>query len=164
MAIVLVGPMGAGKTTLGKKLAKKLGLAFSDTDKAVSRQYGSITKLFDEIGELEFRKLESAALIEALANGGIVATGGGIVITDSNRALLKNHFVIFLDSASKHVLPKINLDKRPLLKSNPAAWDEIYSKRLPLYREVANVTVFTGGKPVKSVLQELEQAIPEELK
>jgi shikimate kinase len=145
-------------------VAKSRGWAFTDTDKTVSRKYGSITKLFEEIGEQEFRKLESAALVEALTNDGVVATGGGIVITESNRELLKNHFVIFLDSASKHVLPKINLDKRPLLKSNPAAWDELYSKRLPLYNEVARVTIFTGGKPVKTVLQELENAIPEELK
>lgn len=163
ISIVLVGPMGAGKTTLGKKLAKQMGLAFTDTDKLVTKAHGPISKIFEKYGEDEFRRLEHIALRQALETPGVVATGGGIVLNPENRDLLRNHFVVFLDSSSRYILPKINLEKRPLLKDNPDAWDEIYASRLPLYKEVATATLFTGGKPVKAALNELIELMPKEL-
>lgn len=155
--------MGAGKTTLGKKLAKQLNKPFIDTDKLVIKAHGPISKIFEEQGETVFREFESAALSKALEEPAVVATGGGVVVTERNREVLKDHFVVFLDSSAKHILPKINLDKRPLLKDKPQAWDEIYEARLPLYKEVATVTLFTGGKPVKVALAELTDLIPKEL-
>ncbi len=155
LPIVLVGPMGAGKTTLGKKLAKSLSVEFLDTDKLISKDHGPITSLFENLGEQAFREIETNVLRHALSKDAVIATGGGIVLRDANRELLKNHRVIFLDSSAKHVLPKINVEKRPLLKSNPDAWGEIYNQRLPLYKEVAKETLFTGGKPVSVALKEL---------
>jgi shikimate kinase len=156
-AIVLVGPMGAGKTTLGKKLAKRLGVKFADTDRLIGAKHGSITRIFQKHGEDHFRKLETKALERALAEFDIVATGGGVVLREENRELLKSHRVIFLDTDSESVLGKINLDKRPLLKDDPAAWERIYAERLELYRQVADVTLFTGSKPIRSLMTELEE-------
>ena len=159
LPIVLVGPMGAGKTTLGKKLAKVLSIDFVDTDKVVAKEHGPIPTIFEKFGESHFRNLETKALKDALNKQAVIATGGGIILQQENRDLLSQANVIFLDTATKHVLPKLNTDKRPLLKENPAIWDEIYSARLPLYREVAKRTLFTGGKPVSVALQELEHLV-----
>jgi shikimate kinase len=147
--------MGAGKTTLGKKLAKSLFVQFLDTDKLISKEHGQITSLFENLGESGFRDIETNVLREALSQQAVIATGGGIVLREANREMLKQSHVIFLDSSAKHVLPKINVEKRPLLKNNPNAWGEIYNQRLPLYKEVSRKTLFTGGKPVSVALKEL---------
>lgn len=151
--------MGSGKTTLGKKLAKLKSLDFLDTDKLVASEHGAIKKIFEQSGEEYFRELESSALRRALSQGGIVATGGGVVLRESNRQMLEGNQVVFLDTAAEHVLGKINLSKRPLLKDNPERWQEIYDERLPLYQSVATNTVFTGGKGIRTLMKELEQVI-----
>lgn len=156
-SIVLIGPMGAGKTTLGKRLAKKLGLSFTDTDKLVVAEHGQISKIFDERGEDDFRDYEHEALKSALETGGVIATGGGVVIRDANRELLAGQHVIFLDTTMEHVLKSMNTAKRPLLRDNPDNWQKIYETRLPLYRQCATVTIRTDGRPVTQILRELEE-------
>lgn len=155
--IVLVGPMGAGKTTLGKKLAKKLGAKFADTDRLIGARHGSITRIFEKHGEDHFRSLETKALAKALSEFDVVATGGGVVLREENRALLAGHRVIFLDTDSESVLGKINLEKRPLLKNDPSAWDRIYLERVGLYKAVASATLFTGSRPIRTLMSELEE-------
>ena len=156
-AIVLVGPMGAGKTTLGKKLAKKLGVSFADTDRLIGSRHGSISRIFEKHGEEHFRNLETKALERALSEFDVVATGGGVVLKEANRELIKSHRVIFLDTNAESVLGKINLDKRPLIKDDPEAWDRIYQNRVELYREVADATLFTGSRPIRTLMAELEE-------
>lgn len=157
--IVLVGPMGAGKTTLGKKLAKSLDLSFSDTDKIIEKQHGSIVKIFESQGEETFRNYETSALVEALKVGGVVATGGGVVLREENRRALSGHNVIFLDTNADSVKNRVNLLKRPLLRDNPERWGEIYLQRLELYKSVAKGTVFTGNRPIKVLLEELKAKV-----
>jgi len=159
-AIVLVGPMGSGKTTLGKKLAKELDFTFIDTDKAIAKQHGAINRIFETKGEEFFRALETKALEDALKNNAIVATGGGAIIREANRSLLKAHHVVFLDTSAEHVLGKINLAKRPLLKDNPERWQQIYDERIAIYRQVADQTVFSGGKGIRSLLDEIIEGLP----
>ena len=154
--LILIGPMGSGKTTLGKKLAKELEVPFADTDKLVAKEHGSIVDIFAKYGEAHFRTLETSALIKALANGGVIATGGGIVLSEENRRLLSGYRTVFLDTASEHVLGKINLSKRPLLKDNPERWDAIYLERKALYEQCATATVFTGGRPIKALISQLK--------
>lgn len=154
--LILIGPMGSGKTTLGKKLAKELGIPFADTDKLVAKDHGSIVDIFAKFGEAHFRTLETSALIKALAAGGIIATGGGIVLSEENRRLLSGYRTVFLDTSSEHVLGKINLSKRPLLKDNPERWDAIYVERKALYEQCATATVFTGGRPIKALISQLK--------
>ena len=155
--LILIGPMGSGKTTLGKKLAKELAVPFSDTDKLVAKDHGAIVDIFAKFGEPHFRTLETSALIKALEAGGVIATGGGIVLSEENRRLLSGYRTVFLDTSSEHVLGKINLSKRPLLKDNPERWDAIYNERKSLYQECATATVFTGGKPIKALISQLKQ-------
>jgi len=149
--------MGAGKTTLGKKLAKKLGVKFADTDRLIGARHGSITRIFDKHGEDHFRNLESKALERALNEFDVVATGGGVVLREENRNMLAGHRVIFLDTNSESVLGKINLEKRPLLKNDPSAWDRIYSERVELYKSVASATLCTGSRPMRTLMSELEE-------
>lgn len=158
-SIVLIGPMGAGKTTLGRKLAKALNLPFSDTDKLVEKAHGTIVKIFETEGESAFRDYEEKALVEALATGGVVATGGGIVLREANRKALASHQIIFLDTNSDSVIKRVNLLKRPLLRDNPERWDEIYKERLELYRSLAQQTLFTGNRPINSLLDELKAKV-----
>ena len=159
-AIVLVGPMGSGKTTLGKKLAKELDFTFIDTDKAIAKQHGAINRIFETKGEEFFRALETKALEDALKNNAIVATGGGAILREANRSLLKAHHVVFLDTSAEHVLGKINLAKRPHLKDNPERWQQIYDERIAIYRQVADQTVFSGGKGIRSLLDEIIEGLP----
>ena len=158
-AIVLIGPMGSGKTTLGKKLAKELGLGFIDTDKQIAGTHGPIAKLFDDKGEEFFRELETQYLKEALEQPAVVATGGGAVLREANRELMQRHHVIFLDTSAEHVIGKVNLNKRPLLRDNPGRWQEIYDSRIELYRSLAKQTVFTGGRPIKKLIQEITNGL-----
>jgi shikimate kinase len=157
MAIVLVGPMGAGKTTLGKRLAKKHELRFADTDSLVAAKHGSITRIFEKQGEEKFRELETRYLETALRDFDVVATGGGVVLSERNREMLSRHTVIFLDTTAESVLGKINLDKRPLLKANPESWQRIYDQRLPFYEASSQLKLFTGSRPIKTLLKELEE-------
>jgi len=159
-AIVLVGPMGSGKTTLGKKLAKELDFTFVDTDKTIAKQHGAINRIFETKGEEFFRALETKALEDALKNNAIVATGGGAMLREANRSLLRGHHVVFLDTSAEHVLGKINLAKRPLLKENPERWQQIYDERISIYRQVADQTVFSGGKGIRSLLDEIKEGLP----
>jgi shikimate kinase len=152
--------MGSGKTTLGKKLAKELDFTFIDTDKAIAKQHGAINRIFETKGEEFFRDLESRALEDALKDNAIVATGGGAILREANRYLLRGHHVVFLDTSAEHVLGKINLAKRPLLKENPERWQQIYDERISIYRQVADQTVFSGGKGIRSLLDEIKEGLP----
>lgn len=156
---MLIGPMGAGKSTFGKKLARSLGVPFVDTDKLIASKHGPITKLFTTKGEQHFRDLEEQALAEALEISGIVATGGGVILREGNQAALAQHFVVFLDTDQDSVIGKVNLDNRPLLKENPDQWGRIYSERLPLYKQMSNARVFTGNRPIREILKELEEVV-----
>jgi shikimate kinase len=157
--IVLVGPMGAGKTTLGKRLAKILDLPFVDTDKMVTADHGSIKDLFAAKGEAYFRDLESAALVKALDGRNVVATGGGIVLSKANRTLLTQNATIFLDTNMEFVLRSLNVAKRPLLKDNPESWEQIYQDRLEFYKEVSIATVNTANNSVGAIMKNLESEV-----
>ncbi len=158
-SIVLIGPMGAGKTTLGKKLAKALELPFQDTDRLVEAKHGSISSIFDKEGEEKFRDYEQDALVDALKAGGVVATGGGVVLRVENRQALLGHKVIFLDTDASSVIKRVNLLKRPLLRDNPERWTEIYQERLPLYESIAGQKLFTGNRPIKQLVSELKTKV-----
>jgi len=157
--IIFVGPMGAGKSTLAKKLAKQLGRDFVDTDRLIEAEHGPITEIFDSKGESHFRDLETAAFETAIDTAGVVATGGGVVLSSNNRELMKKGVVVFLDTTQDAVVGRVNLEKRPLLKNNPDRWQEIYDQRLALYREVADIEVFTGTRPIKDLLAEISEKI-----
>lgn len=159
--IFLVGPMGAGKTTIGKQLAHALSLKFMDSDHEIECRTGvTIPHIFDVEGEDGFRRREEAMIDELTQIPGVVlATGGGAVIRDSNRQHLKNRgIVIYLHASIEQLLERTSRDKnRPLLQTaNPRAkLEELMSVREPLYREVADFVVDTEQQAVAQVVKHL---------
>lgn len=154
-AVVLVGPMGVGKTTIGKKLAKQLGRSFIDTDKEIIKEHGSIAKIFEKSGEQHFRALEHGFLLAALTSNSVVATGGGVVTQESNRLALKDSFVIYLSTNGRHMASRLLTGRRPLLKNGMADWKRIYEERKPLYMTVADVEIETSSKSLNSIVSEI---------
>jgi shikimate kinase len=156
--IALIGPMGAGKTTIGKAVARQLGYEFIDTDHEIQQKSGvSIATIFEIEGEAGFRKRETQALRDILEHQHIVlATGGGAILAAENRELLKRHAkIIYLQVSDDVLWKRLQGDKhRPLLKTeNPfAKMQEIYHARHPLYLETAHA-VLTIGNVQESIYQ-----------
>ena len=154
-AVVLVGPMGVGKTTIGKKLAKKLQVPFIDTDVLVTKRHGEIPKLFAEVGEAKFREFEESCVLEAIAAPAVVATGGGAILSDHTRAALSETKVVYLSTDGKHMASRLAGGNRPLLKDGLADWRRIYESRRHLYEQVADLTVDTSGVPLKVLVEDI---------
>ena len=158
-AIVFVGPMAAGKTSLGKRVARELGVPFVDTDAVIVREHGAITDFFEKFGEAEFRRVEAEVIAIELAKPGtrIVALGGGAVLTESTRTLLGAHPVVLLMTTQESVLRTANLSRRPLLRDDPEAWNRILQARRPLYEAVADVTYRTDRATKEQLARRVAQ-------
>ena len=156
-AIVLIGPMGAGKTSVGRRVARALGLPFTDTDKLIVRDHGPIPELFASSGEAHFREIERAAVAEALSRGGVVALGGGAVLDAQTRARSRAQRVVFLTVSAHIVAGRIHGSARPLLAdADPVArWQRIFAERRRLYEEVADITFDTSSGPLSAVVAEI---------
>lgn len=149
--------MASGKTTLGRAVARLLGVPFIDTDALIVTHHGAIADIFAEQGEAAFRRLETEALHRALetadVHGGVVATGGGAVVTAENRELLQARFTVYLDIDVETVAPRIERERnRPLLTRESAEspvekWQRIMGEREALYRGTARhfLDVRTGS-------------------
>ena len=148
--LFFVGPMGAGKSTIGRRTAELLGLPFFDLDHEVEEHSGaSIPLIFDVEGEDGFRRRETAALLDFSARSGIaLATGGGAVLAAENRRCLRDHgFVVFLETSIEEQLARLARDrKRPLLAApdRRERLQQLAAIRDPLYREIADLTVPAG--------------------
>jgi shikimate kinase len=151
-AIVLVGPMGVGKTTIGKKLARSLELPFIDTDQVIVRDHGEIPKLFETLGEAGFRRIEEDAVLKAISSPAVVATGGGAVLSSQTRTALTQTSVVYLSTDGNHMSSRLSGGSRPLLKNGMSDWRKIYESRRPLYEQVADLTVDTSKLPLRSIV------------
>jgi len=158
-AAVLVGPPGAGKTTVGQLLAARLGVEFRDVDHDIEVSAGKpIAEIFVDDGEDAFRAQEVAAVATALAeHGGVLALGGGAVLSPVTRQRLAGHRVVYLEVGLSDAVARVGLAKdRPVLALNPrATLRHLLEQRRPLYTEVATVTVNTDGRPPEEVTDEV---------
>ncbi|MFJ9201848.1 shikimate kinase [Streptomyces flaveolus] len=155
--IVLVGPMGVGKSTVGQLLAGRLGTAYRDTDEdIVSAQGRTIAEIFVDEGEPAFRALEKQAVRTALAeHDGVLALGGGAILDEDTRGLLAGRRVVYLSMDVEEAVKRTGLNAaRPLLAVNPRKqWRELMEARRHLYEEVATVVVATDGRTPEEVTQ-----------
>nr|WP_082878051.1 shikimate kinase AroK [Methylobacillus sp. MM3] len=163
--IFFVGLMGAGKTTVGKLLAKRLGKTFYDSDHEIENRTGvNIPVIFELEGEAGFRKREVMAIEELTAMHDIVlATGGGAVLCKQNRENLSQHgTVVYLRASVNELWHRTKNDKnRPLLQTDDprAKLEKLYTERDPLYREIADIIIDTGDQSVGSIVQHLEEIL-----
>lgn len=168
--LILVGMMGAGKTTVGRRLAARLGRRFVDADRSLEEHCGvPIATIFDLEGEAGFRRRERAMLEELVALPDIVlATGGGAVLADDNRRLLRERgWVVYLKAAVPELWHRLRRDRsRPLLQTeNPRERIvELLAQREPLYEAVAHCTVKSVHQPVDELVEHIIDALPESLR
>ncbi|MFD9412193.1 shikimate kinase [Streptomyces sp. NPDC059989] len=161
--VVLVGPMGSGKSTVGALLAERLGVPYRDTDAdIVAAQGREISDLFVDEGEPYFRELERQAVAAAVAeHTGVLALGGGAVLDEGTRTLLAGLPVAYLSMDVEEAVRRVGLGAaRPLLAVNPRRqWRELMDARRPLYTEVARVVVATDDRTPEEVAQAVLDAL-----
>jgi shikimate kinase len=153
--VVLVGPMGVGKSTVGQLLADRLGAGYRDTDEDIVAEQGrTIAEIFVDEGEPVFRAVEKAAVARALAeHDGVLALGGGSILDADTRALLAGQRVVYLSMDVEEAVKRTGLNAaRPLLAVNPRKqWRELMEARRSLYESIATAVVATDGRTPEEV-------------
>ncbi|MFE7542882.1 shikimate kinase [Streptomyces platensis] len=161
--VVLIGPPGAGKSTVGALLAERLGVGYRDTDADIVATAGRpIAEIFIDQGEPYFRDLERAAVRDALdGHPGVLSLGGGAILDEGTRKLLTGLPVVFLDVQLADAVKRVGLDApRPLLAVNPRKqWRELMERRRPLYTEVARAVIETGERTPEQVAEAILDAL-----
>jgi shikimate kinase len=157
--VVIIGPPGAGKSTIGRRLARALGVSWHDTDAAVEAVAGqSISDIFVDHGEEHFRQLERAEVARCLAeHDGVVSLGGGAPMDPATQSALSGHTVVFLDVGIADAARRVGFDaSRPLLMINPrASWTRMMHERRPTYERLATLRVDTAGRKPAAVVEEI---------
>ncbi len=151
--------MGVGKTTIGKKLAKAMGIEFIDSDQVFVKQHGEISAFFDQSGEVAFRDIEENIVANAIASNAIVATGGGAVLSERTRTLLTEAFVVYLATDGRHMASRLSGGGRPLLKNGLSDWRRIYESRKALYEQVANIQIDTSATPLVKIIEQIKEGV-----
>jgi shikimate kinase len=164
--VVLVGAMGAGKTTVGRLVAEALGEEFLDTDEMVEHTTGrAVSEIFVDDGEARFRELERDAVAEALrTHGGVLALGGGAVLDAATRDLLEGHRVVFLRVGLADAAKRVGLGvSRPLLLGNVRGRiKQLLDERTPVYESVARHVVDTDGLSAEEVADRVRGVVQDD--
>ncbi|MBC7463364.1 MAG: shikimate kinase [Actinobacteria bacterium] len=158
---VLIGPPGAGKTSIGRHLARAMKMDFADTDSIIEEEQGkSIAQLFIDDGEPFFRQIEERVCLETLQDfAGVLSLGGGAVLSANVAAAIENcgSNVIFLDVTLAVAAPRIGFNRdRPLLLGNPRQqWQKLMDERRPIYESLATLRIMAGDRSVSEVVNEI---------
>lgn len=159
---VLIGAPGAGKSTVGRRVAELLHVPFTDTDRLIEERAGmSVSDIFVTEGEPAFRMREEEAVADALTGDGVVSLGGGAVTSEATRARLLGHPVVWLQVDLSDAARRVGLNTaRPLLLGNVRqTMAALLAERVPLYASVATITVDTTGRPVRDVVADVVDAL-----
>jgi shikimate kinase len=163
--VVLIGPPGAGKSSVGKALAQRLAVAFADTDALIEKESGlRVSDIFLDKGEPYFRELEREIVLKCLKSfEGVLALGGGAVMNEEVKQALQNSSdpIYFLDVSLSSAAPRIGFNRdRPLLVGNPRAkWQELMNVRRPVYEALATHTVSTDSGTPSQIAQQIAEAM-----
>ncbi|QNO36394.1 shikimate kinase [Protaetiibacter sp. SSC-01] len=152
---VFIGPMGAGKTRVGKRVAKALGVPFTDSDKVIVARHGAIADIFDTHGEPHFRALERDVVHEALQGSGVVSLGGGAVLAEATRDELRELPVVYLTISADAVASRLGDGKRPLARGGVGDWQRILDARRSVYEGLARVTFDTSRLPIDRIAEDV---------
>lgn len=153
--LAFIGPMAAGKTRIGRRVARALGVPFIDTDKRIVAEYGPISEIFDREGEDYFRVIEREAVVEALGEDAVVALGGGAVLNKDTQADLAHATVVFLTVEAHAVASRILGKKRPLLRGGIGDWQRIFDERRPIYEALATIHFDTSNRPIDTIADDI---------
>ncbi|GAB3387897.1 shikimate kinase [Humibacter soli] len=154
MTIVLIGPPASGKSRVGRRLARRLGATFTDTDSAIVAEYGPISEIFAREGEPYFRVIEREAVVRALEGGGVISVGGGAVLDPETQKDLANARVVLLTVSPDAVAARIDDGKRPLV-SGLESWQALVESRMPLYVSLADYRADTSRRPISIIVEEI---------
>ena len=163
--IILIGPMGSGKTTIGKSLAQKLSLEFRDTDSVIEqREQKTVSQIFVEDGEDAFRAIEKEVLKEELqGTDTVLALGGGAPISAEAQSALQasDSHVVYLDISLANVAPRIGFNRdRPLLLNNPRGqWQTLMEARRPIYESVADTVVDVNKRSQSEIVAQILEVL-----
>jgi len=163
--IILIGPMGSGKTTIGKSLAQKLSLEFRDTDSVIEqRAHKTVSQIFIEDGEDAFRAIEKEVLKEELQSSDtVLALGGGAPISAEAQSALQasESHVVYLDISLANVAPRIGFNRdRPLLLNNPRGqWQTLMEARRPIYESVADTVVDVNKRSQSEIVAQILEVL-----
>ena len=160
---IIIGAPGAGKTSVGRRVAETLGVAFHDSDAAIQKRTGKpVSDIFLSDGEAEFRKLEREVIAESLKDvDGVLSVGGGAVLDPDTREAFSHHTVVWLEVDLATATQRVGMNSaRPLLMGNVrGTMITMLNERTPLYEEVATITVDTSGRSLKAVVSDVVQEL-----
>jgi shikimate kinase len=159
---VLIGPPAAGKSKLGKRVARHLGVEFVDTDKRIVAEHGPIPEIFAVHGEAQFRRWEREQVALALQSGGIVSLGGGAILDEDTQRDLADQRVVLVTASAEAIEHRLDDSSRPLVTGGIDAWRALVAPRMAIYERLADIVVDTStgtmdshGEALAATLEEL---------
>lgn len=154
---MLIGPPAAGKSRVGKRVARILDAPLIDTDRVIVAEHGPIAEIFAIRGEGAFRELETQAVLEAMAQRAIVSLGGGAVMTPSVARALRGQPVVLLTISAEAAAERLDPETRPLVRDGIGAWVDLVAARMPTYTALARASWDTSSRPIDHIASEIAE-------